>query len=44
MSETIYKPIEDTLPCPWRQRLHNRNLSVVDKIYELLTGRDPNEE
>lgn len=31
-------------PVTWRQRLHNRYLRVVDKIYELLTGRDPNEE
>ena len=31
-------------PVTWRQQLHNRYLRVVDKIYELLTGRDPNEE
>jgi hypothetical protein len=31
-------------PVTWRQRLHNRYLDIIDRIYEKLTGVNPHEE
>ncbi len=27
-------------PVTWRQRIHNKYLNIIDRIYEKLTGRD----